>query len=851
MRTRHYLRRWLAIISWLGMLPTAGAGTPADEIWLSASLDGVDTGLSVMLVRRADGSQWLRLLDLATLGLGAERSDQAWHEGEAIVPIAATGLRISLDPGGDRLHLHTAEAAMIAAPADDGELLLDISINRRPLAEPRLVRSVEGELWVEADMLAAEGVRPELLGDDEAGWLPLRRLAGEAIVLDVEGMRLDFSLPADSFSTRRIDLAARAVATPEGAVGATESTAAILGYDANVGTGDAGSWHSLLLDATVSRGQRGCRSRHLLRSQSPGLDRLDSGCWIDWPERALSLDVGDGVARSGVIGAGVRYGGLRLGTDFGLQPEIHRQPLYAVDGEARLPSVLELWLDQQLALRTELPPGPFAVDNIPLRAGSGVIEAVIVDALGRRTLLSTQAYSDPALLRPGLTDWSIELGWRRSGFLQAGDEYADPFALAGWRRGITRWLTIGGRLEADERGGSAEASAAVVLGGAGVAEIAVAEGRRDGVGGGARSLGYVLRGDRLSLGGRWQQRDAGYTDLAWTRPGRAPREEVQINASARLGSTSVSLGGASREAHDGRRQRLLTASLNRPLGDGQLSISAIKPVDPPGPMQYTLNLTLPLSPQHSVSTFYRDGDDAPGLVYRRQEPIGNGWGMRAAYRPGGDQPGRAELDAALRTDVARIDASLGHVDGRSDARAGVSGALLLNGDGLFAARDDGGSFATAELPGAGVGVRHDHQVAARSSASGRVVISRLRPFERNTLALVVEDLPLDADPGLGLAVVVPGRRTVSRVAFDARAEQYLAARLHLPDGSSVPVGATARMAGDADSQPVGHDGQVFLRIDGSAGEIEVRWNGSRCAVAADDLPSRPDPSDNPLLECRP
>ena len=53
------------------------------------------------------------------------------------------------------------------------------------------------------------------------------------------------------------------------------------------------------------------------------------------------------------------------------------QPLLGVEGSARLPSVLEIWLGQQQVMRSDLPPGPFVVEGIPGRTGRGELQAVI------------------------------------------------------------------------------------------------------------------------------------------------------------------------------------------------------------------------------------------------------------------------------------------------------------------------------------------------------------------------------------------------------------------------------------------------------------------------------------------
>jgi outer membrane usher protein len=72
----------------------------------------------------------------------------------------------------------------------------------------------------------------------------------------------------------------------------------------------------------------------------------------------------------------------------------------------------------------------------------------ITDITGLSRRVTQSFYTTPRLLRPGLADFSLEAGFVRENFGLASFDYGKPFAAGFLRFGLTRSLTIGGRIEA-------------------------------------------------------------------------------------------------------------------------------------------------------------------------------------------------------------------------------------------------------------------------------------------------------------------------------------------------------------------------------------------------------------------
>ena len=83
------------------------------------------------------------------------------------------------------------------------------------------------------------------------------------------------------------------------------------------------------------------------------------------PERLATLRVGDGISAPGAWGRAVRFGGVQFGTNFATQPTLVTTPLLAARGEAVVPSTVDVFINGQRVASEAVPPGPFAIENLP------------------------------------------------------------------------------------------------------------------------------------------------------------------------------------------------------------------------------------------------------------------------------------------------------------------------------------------------------------------------------------------------------------------------------------------------------------------------------------------------------
>src|SRR5205085_6840749 len=179
--------------------------------------------------------------------------------------------------------------------------------------------------------------------------------------------------------------------------------------------------------------------------------RLDSTFAVDYPEKLTSLRLGDTLSRPGTWGRPIRLGGVQYGTNFNIQPGFIRQPVLEAAGSATVPSTVDVFVNNALARRTAVPPGPFSITNIPAINGAGEVRLVVTDLLGRQQIITQPYYGSIQLLKRGLEDFSYEAGLTRRDFALESDHYGQPMAAATYRRGFTDVFT--GELHAETSAG--------------------------------------------------------------------------------------------------------------------------------------------------------------------------------------------------------------------------------------------------------------------------------------------------------------------------------------------------------------------------------------------------------------
>lgn len=561
--------------------------------------------------------------------------------------------------------------------------------------------------------------------------------------------------------------------------------------------------------------------------------RLDTAWTLDDPARRTRLRVGDALTRGGLGAAPVRFAGVRWGIDFALDPSFVSYPTPLLAGEAAAAAVVDVYIDDALRYRSETPAGPFSIPDAPVTAGAGVARVVVTDALGRQQTISQPFYASPAMLRPGLTDFSLEAGVLRENYGAESLDYGAAFISGGARRGLTPWLTAAVRADAGDELLSFGAGLSATHDGLGQFDATAAFSDADGADGGYAAFGWTRAGGAFSGAAAIEAASEDYRRRGEARA--ATRFGARLSAGwrvRRLGAVRVSYAARARYGEDAARIASLSyAPALGAWGDVSLSLSWTGAAE--DALSFGLALTQPLGGGGARSAqISRDGGAITARV-EAQRAAAHAGGL--GYKLGATTGGVERVDAALITSgpsgEGRLE--LSRVDGRTGYRGRYAfGVARLDG-GLYVTRPLHDAFAVIDVGAPHVRVEHDGRALGRSGGDGRVFAPALRAYEANRVSAAIDDLPLRAAAANDAVIVRPRARTGAVVRLPIVAARAGEARIVDASGAPLPQGSVLT-GPDGARFPIGADGRAYLSLAG--GETVLR-RGALCwvRVTAADL----------------
>lgn len=759
---------------------------------------------------------------------------------------------LRLDPVADALPVLPARRATLrrdhVAARQQGagrpeQLLLEVTINGQRLGGVARTEQLPGQAlllspdtWSEARLAPLAQTQPF---SDGTPAYPLDAVVGLNYHIDRQKLTLTISAPASAFVGSALGMRAALTAAPP-----PPAPGLLINYDMSfsTGTGSRLSGGAAIEAVAFSRFGNLVTSA-LVRNdtQKRPVQRLDTYWRYHMPHRLETLVVGDTVGTGGGWSRAARFGGVRWARDFGLQPRFVTLPLLSLSGEAALPSTVELLVNNARQLRQSMPPGPFDLTNIPVSTGAGHVNLVVRDLLGRQTVIQQDYYMSPRLLAPGLTDFSVEAGWLRTGF---GEEshYRAPFGAATMRAGLTPIVTGEVRVELQAQRRAAGVELVGVLGRAAVARIATAMSR--GSIDSPSERGHLLQlgiERSTSAGGaalQYERNSKGFAQFAETQfsAARRPRERWLASAGGALSDTvSGGVNFVQQTLWNGERLSSAGASANIPVyRKTHLTMTVNKRLDGNGAWSATAGVNFPIT--HGVQSAVRI-DSTPGKLAAsvsaaKNAPAGPGFGWRVDASTQASRRVRAATQYNTNHAEWTLDAA-SNADGKTFARAGGRGSLGLLSGVPFAARPIGnGSFAMVEVKDiAGVPIKLSHQVVATTDARGLAFVPGLLPWQHNQIEIDMTDLPLDASVSEPVRQILPFAQSGTRVTFEVRRSRQASLLLHQRNDQPVPIGARVRLLPNGPEFVVGRRGRAWLTdLAADRQRVQVSWAKGGCML---------------------
>lgn len=715
--------------------------------------------------------------------------------------------------------------------------LLLVKINGQSRPEPDLLLRLPDDAGLAASQAEFEAwrLKPPAVNPvryDEADWFPLNAVANLRVREDASTLTLDLEAPSELFQRQEIETRFN----PLKAEPRLSDWGAYLNYDTNLQYVQNGTTSLGVLTELAGFGPWGIVfsdfvAADLMIDYQPR--RLNTTFVYDMPEDRQRLQLGDVINRpASAWGGAVRLAGVQWATNFGTQPWFITFPMPAIQGEAQLPSSVEVLVGGQSRYRGKVDPGPFSLNQLPVNLGMGEGQLITRDLLGREQSANFSYYVNPRLLKEGLHDFSYEAGITRRNYGLTDFDYGRPLIAGTHRYGFNDELTAEahGEFLLDQQTFGLSASATLFDLAAGHVSLA---GSRSGQGWGRQiGLGIDRQMPFFGFSANTRFATSNFTQLGYTDnylpPGRIDSFTMGFNLSEYGYLTG-------RYAHLSNREKnstdLISATYNVTLGDfGNINLSYYKALDTDDSgfmFSFTRSIDRSSNTFGSANANFTPAGIQGTAVVQRNLPIGEGWGYRVSASEGLVR--RYQAGATLATDFGRYFADVAYRGDSLGFRGQAAGSLALLGNYVFASRPITDSFAAVEVPEApNVQLYWQNQPVAKTNADGFALIPRLLSYQKNTIRAEQSDLPLDAQVGGVTVEAVPYFRSGYYLKFPIQRSRGGTVTIYAAKGKFMPAGAFIQVNDQPEPMPVAERGEAYLIALKAHNRLRITWAGQRC-----------------------
>lgn len=766
-------------------------------------------------------------------------------------------------------------------------LHLDVLLNGQSIGLIGTFRQNQhGEILAARKELEELGIRvpASFKVEDEVA---LGAIPGVSFNYDEPAQRIDIKLPPDGRLPKTYDMQPRTIPGP---APERSSIGAVLNYTL-FGTSEdkqfRSFWRYPTLSATLDArlfspvgvfSQTGILSDQSLAGGGTEALRLETSWTYSDPDNLVSYRAGDLISSGLAWTRPVRLGGLQVQRNFGLRPDLITLPLPGVTGSAAVPSTVDIFVNGTKAISQDVGSGPFRLTNIPILTSNGNGSVVVRDASGRQSESSLPFVVSSNLLRPGLFDFSAEIGLPRLQYGLRSSIYDEGIAgSASGRYGITDTMTVVAHAEGARGLGMGSLGGVFGLGRYGVLTAAGAGSWRDGQLGGQSYVSFETQLWGVSLMAASQRTFGAYRDLAsvsgapfangygndvtsaastaetatnWERRLLPPRALDRASVSLPIPALggAISLGVAHVKPALGRANRIVNVSYTRPLwAGGSFYATAYTDLADRSSAGVFAGLSFPFGTNITSSAGANRVGSAWSLAADVYKPVDQeigsvGWRIRNVE--GQDGQKRRSASIAYRGSAGLLEAGVAQGASGFSGAVQLDGAIAMAGGSIFAANRIDDAFAVAKVSAPDVDVHFENRVVARTNASGDALVPGLRSYQPNKISIDPRGLPIDALSETTVEVRAPSDRAAVVVDFGVRSIGNSAIVI-LQDAAGRPirVGATGALQpglkGTSAAGPefvVGYDGRAFIENLAADNEVLVKLETGSCKARFSFIP---------------
>lgn len=575
--------------------------------------------------------------------------------------------------------------------------------------------------------------------------------------------------------------------------------------------------------------------------------RIQSFYQLDFPNKMETLIIGDSTTTPGSWGQAVAFGGISWQSNFGTQPNYTTYPLPVATGVASVPTSIQLYANNMLISNQRITPGPFTIDNIPVVNGAGTLNVASTNVLGQQVVTLIPYYVSSSLLKPGLQNFSYQLGFVRENYGINSNLYGPLIGIVSDAVGVTNHLTLEGDVQAmlDQQnyGGGFAYSLFdyLILSGA-------FAGSQNPLGNGVLvQIGVehqAMRG--ISYGGTVILTSPKYLQIAMPTNNPSPSTQIQ----AFMGSTLFkiySAGLSFTEINNRNAQgsmNFISVNLSRNISKLMtLTLSGLTNVT--GVENHSLSLVLNMAFDTHYNLNFNDTDQGsmmgmPGYnqlitTFNKTLPQGPGYGYQLqttnySKNYQGQHPDDYQGTYALNTDNVNVSASVANQGQLTSYQASANGAITYLDRGLYLSPQVQGSFALAEIPElANTPIYYNNQLVGKTNANGNIIIPNLQPYTDNKITINPVQIPLDERIGATQMHTTPYAKQGVIVKFPISKIHPASFSLVQTNGSYVPVGTIVNLNDNSKDYYVGYEGKVYVpELPQGVNKLKAIWDKGSC-----------------------
>ena len=725
-----------------------------------------------------------------------------------------------------------------AGCVSDAEILLvDVSINLLQVTEPIRVEKLSNGMLV-----LPEAVFKELklipkdgrikMSDCSYGY-QLNTNAGITYDFNPEKFTLDIRVPVDAFELSVFAKKESIKLKPE-----NNNKGAFTNYQLYATQTKSGDNFSGVLDVTGFNKLGSLTTGATVNKDSREVNIVRTSTYYqkDLPDKMQSFVIGDTVNSDGNWSRSANYFGVRWSRNFSTQPGYIYTPNPIISGSAALPSVIDVYVNNQKTFSQKINPGPFDITHLPVPGnGMGQVNLVVKDILGNEQVITKNFYQSPILLAKGENDFSLESGFLRKNYGTKSNDYQDGFAAGTYVHGITNSITARGRFELQPDRQAAGGDIALTLGNFALVQASVAS-SNDGIRGTGNQYGANIEnmGQFLKTSIGVKRFDKDFSQFASTSDETKPKTRTNAFVSFPIPmiNNNISIGYISQTNWDSDpfKNAYISSGYALPYG-ANLALSYNKRLDTVNNWGASIVLTVPLGDYNTRfdHTIDPSGKITDSYALSTNIPAGPGMGWSVINE---DLKKNVKTNLTLNSSTAQYSGQINVQDGiTTGKRLGVNGTIgLLDGE-VFASRQvNNSSFAVVKTEGLkDIKIYNQNNMVAITNKNGTAAFP-IRPYEKTKIEIKDNEIPLEATAEVLEMYPVAYARSGLLVKFPIQMSKNALVKIHLPNDTPIPAGATVTMASNKEIYIAGRNGEVYLTNLSQKNQLTVSWLENKCEL---------------------